>query len=100
MVHFNEYLKEKELSKENYITYVLNDINNMEDIPKELSECICCERHRINFPKKLEPWIETKNGNLGNEIEKRCHFSPKPTPKSNPRLNPAAASAPIPAKAI
>ena len=49
---------------------------------------------------RLAKSIETKNGNLGNEIEKRCHFSPKPTPKSNPRLNPAAASAPIPAKAI
>ena len=49
---------------------------------------------------RLAKIIEIKNGNLGSETEKRCHLSPKPTPKSSPRLNPAAARAPMPAKAI
>jgi len=44
--------------------------------------------------------LKLKKGNLGSETEKRCHLSPKPTPKSNPLLNPAAERAPMPAKAI
>ena len=29
----------------------------------KLNQCNCCQRHKVNKPKKLEPWIELPYNN-------------------------------------
>jgi len=36
-----------------------NRIISKEEVVKTFSQCDCCERHKINRPKKLAPFIDT-----------------------------------------
>ena len=57
---FLHFLTENQISKEDYFkTVVYDNIKNQNSIPTELVECDCCKRHKLNFPKKLEHWVET-----------------------------------------
>jgi predicted metalloprotease len=36
-----------------------NRIVSREEVVETFSKCDCCERHKINRPKKLAPWVDT-----------------------------------------
>ena len=43
-----DFLGEK--SVETYFDEKIKECKNMEELPRELSNCTCCEKHRLNFP--------------------------------------------------
>lgn len=47
-MNFNTFLGEK--SPETYLDGKLKICGNFDELPRELNNCSCCERHRINFP--------------------------------------------------
>ena len=48
------------LSLKNYNLFYNNRIVSKEEVVKTLGMCDCCERHQINRPKKLAPWVDTE----------------------------------------
>lgn len=44
--------------KKNNLFYK-NRIVSKEEVVETLGKCDCCERHKINRPKKLAPWVDT-----------------------------------------
>jgi hypothetical protein len=42
-----------------YSLFYKNRIVSSEEIVETFSKCECCERHKINRPKNLAPWVET-----------------------------------------
>jgi hypothetical protein len=42
-----------------YSLFYNNRIVSREELVKTFSMCDCCERHKINRPKKLAPWVDT-----------------------------------------
>ena len=42
-----------------YSVFYNNRIVPREEVIETLSKCNCCERHKINRPKKLAPWVDT-----------------------------------------
>ena len=42
-----------------YSLFYNNRIVSKEEVVKTLGICDCCERHKINRPKKLAPWVDT-----------------------------------------
>ena len=44
--------------KKNNLFYK-NRIVSREEVVETFSKCDCCERHKINRPKKLAPWVDT-----------------------------------------
>ena len=47
------------VSLNKYNLFYNNRIVSREEVVETFSKCDCCERHKINRPKKLAPWIET-----------------------------------------
>ena len=48
-----------EISLNKYNLFYNNRIVSKEEVVETFSKCECCERHKINRPKKLEPWVDT-----------------------------------------
>tara|TARA_Y100000389_G_scaffold66748_4_gene62973 strand:+ start:2119 stop:2475 length:357 start_codon:yes stop_codon:yes gene_type:complete len=46
-------------------SHLINILENPENEVKILDTCNCCERHKINRPKSLQPWINTPYQNCG-----------------------------------
>ena len=42
-----------------YSLFYNNRIVSREEVVETFSKCDCCERHKINRPKNLAPWVET-----------------------------------------
>ena len=42
-----------------YNIFYNNRIVSKEEVVETLGKCDCCERHKINRPKKLAPWVDT-----------------------------------------
>ena len=47
-MNFINFLKDKH--PENYLDEQLKNCKDYDELPRELVNCTCCERHRINFP--------------------------------------------------
>ena len=47
------------ISLNKYKLFYNNRIVSKEEVVETFSNCECCERHKINRPKKLAPWVET-----------------------------------------
>jgi hypothetical protein len=47
------------LSLKNNNLFYKNRIVSNEEVVETFSKCDCCERHKINRPKKLAPWVDT-----------------------------------------
>ena len=47
------------VSLNNYNIFYNNRIVSKEEVVETLGKCDCCERHKINRPKKLVPWVDT-----------------------------------------
>jgi hypothetical protein len=47
-MNFSTFLKGK--SPETYLDEKLKICGNFDELPRELNNCSCCERHKINFP--------------------------------------------------
>lgn len=43
-----------------YSIFYNNKIISNEEVVKTLSLCNCCERHKIDKPKLLAPWVDTQ----------------------------------------
>tara|TARA_Y100000389_G_scaffold180835_1_gene195962 strand:- start:31 stop:444 length:414 start_codon:yes stop_codon:yes gene_type:complete len=43
----------------NYNLFYNNRIVSREEVVETFSKCDCCERHKINRPKNLAPWVDT-----------------------------------------
>ncbi len=43
-----DFLGEKPV--ETYFDEKIKECKNMEELPRELNNCTCCEKHRHNFP--------------------------------------------------
>ncbi len=52
-MNFNTFLKGK--SPETYLDEKLKICEEIESLPRELTDCVCCERHKINFPSIGNP---------------------------------------------
>lgn len=48
-MNLGDFLKNK--SFESYFDEKLKECKHMEELPRELKNCTCCVKHRINFPK-------------------------------------------------
>ena len=56
-MNLTSFLSESNMTYDEYYQMVVFDkIRMYNDIPKELMNCDCCERHKVDFPKKLEHW--------------------------------------------
>ena len=49
----------------NYKNHIINTLDNPVDSIRVLDSCNCCDRHKINRPKSLQPWINTRFQNCG-----------------------------------
>jgi len=47
-MNFDKFLKGK--NPETYLDEKLKICGNFDELPRELNNCICCERHKIDFP--------------------------------------------------
>ena len=47
------------ISLNKYKIFYNNRIVSKEEVVETFSNCECSERHKINRPKKLAPWVET-----------------------------------------
>ena len=47
------------ISLNKYKLFYNNRIVSKEEVVETFSKCECFERHKINRPKKLAPWVET-----------------------------------------
>ena len=47
------------ISLNKYNLFYNNRIVSREEVVETFSKCECCERHKINRPKKLAPWVDT-----------------------------------------
>ena len=47
------------ISLNKYNLFYNNRIVSKEEVVETLGKCDCCERHKINRPKKLAPWVDT-----------------------------------------
>ena len=47
------------VSLANYNIFYNNRILSKEEVIQTFNNCDCCERHKINRPKKLAPWVDT-----------------------------------------
>ena len=63
MIQFYNYLKIKNMTIDEYIN--LQQYNDI--LPDELVNCNCCNRHKLNFPIKIE-----LNKNLSNKLDCKC----------------------------
>jgi hypothetical protein len=52
-MNFNIFLQGK--SPETYLDEKLKICENFDELPRELTDCVCCERHKINFPSIGNP---------------------------------------------
>ena len=59
------------ISLNKYKLFYNNRIVSKEEVVETFSNCECCERHKINRPKSLQPWINTPFQNCG-EIDYPC----------------------------
>ena len=48
------------LSLKNNNLFYKNRVVSKEEVVETLGKCDCCERHKINRPKKLAPWVDTE----------------------------------------
>ena len=48
-----------EFGRSAYCLFYKNRIVSREEVVETFSKCDCCERHKINRPKKLAPWVDT-----------------------------------------
>lgn len=64
-----EFLNGKNV--ETYFDEKLNECKDYTELPRELKNCTCCERHRINFPI-LNQKLVSKEPSL-NYTEKKCN---------------------------
>ena len=64
-----EFLNGKNV--ETYFDEKLNECKDYTELPRELKNCTCCERHRINFPI-LNKKLVSKEPSL-NYTEKECN---------------------------
>jgi len=53
------------ISLNKYNLFYNNRIVSKEEVVKTLGICDCCERHKINRPKKLAPWVDTEFHGIG-----------------------------------
>ena len=42
-----------------YSLFYKNRIVSIEEVVETFGKCDCCERHKINRPKKMAPWVDT-----------------------------------------
>ena len=49
----------------NFRSHIINTLDNPENDIKVLDSCDCCDRHKINRPNSLQPWIDTPFQNCG-----------------------------------
>ena len=52
-MNFAEFLQGK--SPETYLDEKLKICTEIDELPRELTNCVCCERHKINFPSVGNP---------------------------------------------
>lgn len=52
-MNFSTFLKGK--SPETYLDEKLKICENFDELPGELKNCVCCDRHKINFPSIGNP---------------------------------------------
>jgi len=50
----------RSVSLNKYNLFYNNRIVSKEEVVKILGMCDCCERHKINRPKKMAPWVDTE----------------------------------------
>ena len=62
-MNFIQFLQGK--SPETYLDEKLKICEEIDELPRELTDCVCCERHKINFPSIGNPvkYNLTKNYN-------------------------------------
>lgn len=48
------------LSLNKHKIFYKNRIVSKEEVVETLGKCDCCERHKINRPKKMVPWVDTE----------------------------------------
>ena len=62
-MNFIQFLQDK--SPETYLDEKLKICKEIDVLPRELTDCVCCERHKINFPSIGNPvkFNLTKNDN-------------------------------------
>ena len=53
------------ISLNKYNLFYNNRIVSKEEVVKTFGICDCCERHKINRPKKLAPWVDTEFHGIG-----------------------------------
>ena len=60
-----------------YNLFYNNRIISKKEAVKTFDKCNCCERHKINRPKKLAPWVDTTFHNTqDSECDCKCrHLS-------------------------
>jgi hypothetical protein len=56
---FAKYLETNDITSDLFMKLTVTFLNCKNEIPGILKDCKCCERHRVNFPRKFEKWIET-----------------------------------------
>jgi hypothetical protein len=52
-MNFIQFLQDK--SPETYLDEKLKICKEIDVLPRELTDCVCCERHKINFPSIGNP---------------------------------------------
>ncbi len=64
-----EFLNGKSVEK--YFNEKINECIDYDELPRELVNCTCCERHKINFPT-LGEIMETKINKTKNNCKCKC----------------------------
>jgi len=59
------------VSLNKYNIFYNNRIVSKEEVVKTFSRCDCCERHKINRPKNLAPWVRV-DADFHNRVITRC----------------------------
>lgn len=67
---FIEFLNDE--SPENYFDRYLKICGSLKKIPKELTNCNCCERHKQNFPKLTYPLTKYNKDKNKYRVENEC----------------------------
>lgn len=52
-MNFIQFLQDK--SPETYLDEKLKICEEIDELPRELTNCVCCDRHKINFPSIGNP---------------------------------------------
>ncbi len=67
---FEEFLNGK--SPETYFDEKLKECKDYEELPRELNNCTCCKRHKINFPILGQKIVSKEYSSNFEEKECKC----------------------------